>query len=144
MSFFPVAATQVQWGELTLDAGDGLDIEPQQIRFTAPPHAAGPLLVRVFTPAGASNAGSFTYSGGGAPTASFARVSSVTLPGPASAAFGPDGRLYVGCLDGSLRVITFDAAWNPTAVDAHAGVSGLPNPNILGVTFNPFDPPAPP
>lgn len=144
MGFFPATATQVQWGDLTLDAGDGLDIEPQQIRFTAPPHAAGPLSVRVLTPAGASNAGSFTYSGGGAPTASFARVSSVTVPGPTSAAFGPDGRLYVGCLDGSLRVITFDAAWNPTAVDAHAGVSGLPNPNILGVAFNPFDPPAPP
>lgn len=144
MGFIPAAATQLQWGDLTLGADDGLDIEPQQIRFTAPAHAAGPLTVRVLSPAGASNAGSFTYSGGGAPSASFARVTSVTVPGPTSAAFGPDGRLYVGCLDGSLRIITFDAAWNPVAVDAHAGVSGLSNPNILGVAFNPFDPPTPP
>lgn len=144
VGFFPAAATQVQWGDLTLDAGDGLDVQPQQISFAAPPHTAGPITVRVVTPAGTSNAGSFSYSGGGAPAVSFARVESVTVPGPTSAAFGPDGRLYVGCLDGSLRVVTFDAAWQAVAVEAHPGVSGLPNADILGVAFNPFDPPSPP
>jgi glucose/arabinose dehydrogenase len=139
VGFFPAASTQVLWGDLVLDAASGLDVQPAQITLTTPPHAAGPQVVRVVTPAGASNAASFTYVGGGPATVNFARIAAVAVPAPTSADWGPDGRLYVGSLDGEVRAITFDAAWNAVAVDTYAGVSGLPNANILGVAFNPFD-----
>ncbi len=139
--FFPAAATQLEWGDLTLTTADGLDIQPAQITLTTPPHAAGPLLVRVHTPAGASNAGSFTYVDGGPATVNFALVTTVALPGPTSAEWGPDGRLYVGTLTGEIKALSFDDVWNVQAIDSYVGVSQLPNRNILGLTVSPFDPP---
>ncbi len=144
LGFFPAASTQVQWGDVTLTAASGLDIQPTQITLTTPPHAAGPLVVRVVTPAGSSNAGSFTYVGSGPVTVNFARIAAVRVPAPTSADWGPDGRLYVGTLDGEIWAITFDDAWNAVAIDTYAGVSGLPNSNILGIAFSPFDNASPP
>jgi len=139
--FFPAAATQLLWGELLLTTADGLDIQPGQITFTTPPHAAGPLVVRVDTPAGTSNAGSFTYVDGGPATVNFAIATSVPLSGPTSAEWGQDGRLYVGMLSGEIKALTFDDAWNVLALDSYVGVSQLPNHNILGLTVSPFDAP---
>jgi len=141
--FFPPAALVVHWGELDLTLADGLAISPESIAFTAPPHAPGVLSVSVQTPHGTSNARSFTYANGGPPPVSFAEIASVPLANPTAAAWGPDGRLYVATLYGELKAVTFDAQWHATKVETYAGVSQLPNPHVTGLTFNPYDPPAP-
>lgn len=141
LGFFPPASTQVIWGDLVLGLADGLQIEPTQITLTTPAHASGPQLVRVVTPAGASNASSFTYVTGGPSVVDFVLATSVPLPQPTSAEWGQDGRLYVATLGGEIRALSFDADWNLVSMTSYVGVSQLPNFNVLGLTVNPFDPP---
>ena len=62
------------------------------------------------------------------------------LRDPTTLAFGPDGRLYVGQLGGGLIALTLDGQ-TVTGVEviAQAGRLG----HVLGITFNPADPPGP-
>jgi glucose/arabinose dehydrogenase len=64
----------------------------------------------------------------------------LTLAEPTSLALGPDGRLYVGQLDGRVVALTLEGQ-TVTAVEliAPAGILG----NVLGLAFNPTDPPEP-
>ncbi len=141
--YFPASALIVHWGDVNLTQANGLLITPSSITFTAPPHDEGVLAVTVQSPQGTSNASSFTYVNGGQGAINFATVSSLGLQNPTAAEWGPDGRLYVATLDGELKAVSFDEQWNATSVSTFAGVSQLPNRNITGLTFNPFDPPSP-
>ncbi|MBD2194373.1 MULTISPECIES: DUF4347 domain-containing protein [Calothrix] len=58
---------------------------------------------------------------------------------PTVGAWGPDGRLYVGFYDGSIRAYTFDDNYNVTAIQAINTIKGLYNAQILGIAFNPYD-----
>ncbi|MBD2219463.1 DUF4347 domain-containing protein [Calothrix sp. FACHB-1219] len=58
---------------------------------------------------------------------------------PTVGAWGPDGRLYVGFYDGSIRAYTFDDNYNVTAIQAINTIKGLYNAQILGLAFNPYD-----
>ncbi len=59
---------------------------------------------------------------------------------PATLAFGPDGRLYVGQLNGQITALTLEGQRVAgEQVIVPAGVLG----NVLGVAFNPADPPDP-
>jgi glucose/arabinose dehydrogenase len=142
VGFFPAASTQVLWGSQTLGLADGLDIQAAQITFTTPAHAAGPIVVKVSTPAGTSNAASFDYTGGGS-TVNFVKVTGVPVDQPTSAEWGSDGRLYVATMSGEIRALTFDESWNLTASSTYLGVSQLPNHQAMGLTVNPHDPPGP-
>ena len=56
---------------------------------------------------------------------------------PSSAAFGPDGKLYVGSIKGTLAKITMDADY--TNVKSMVTAVVQPNRAILGITFDPMD-----
>jgi len=59
--------------------------------------------------------------------------------GATTAAWGPDGRLYVGTYSGEIKAYTFDDDYNVIATQSITTLTGLYNKDILGITFNPFD-----
>jgi N-acetylneuraminic acid mutarotase len=141
--FFPAAGVVVHWGAQELTLADGLDIEAERIAFASPSHAPGAVQVSVQTPRGVSASVPFTYSGDGPVPVNFERVLVHRMAQPTTGDWGPDGRLYVASLTGELRAVTFDDAWHVVSVDSYPGVTGLPNRDVLGLAFNPFDPPDP-
>jgi len=70
----------------------------------------------------------------------FRRATEVSLPNPTAAAWGPDGRLYVASLDGRVTALGFAADWSLTESTTYAGISALPNHEVLGVAFDPYAP----
>ena len=56
---------------------------------------------------------------------------------PSSAAFGPDGKLYVGSIKGTLAKITMDADY--TYVTSVVTAVVQPERAILGIAFDPMD-----
>ncbi|MEB3358225.1 MAG: malectin domain-containing carbohydrate-binding protein, partial [Synechococcales bacterium] len=64
---------------------------------------------------------------------------STGFDGPTTAAWGPDGRLYVGTINGLIQVYTFDDAYAVVEVQTIDAIAGLSNNNILGIAFSPFD-----
>lgn len=61
--------------------------------------------------------------------------------GPSTAAWGPDGRLYVGLTNGQIKVYTFDDDYgvlDTQTIDTIAE-SEEGNKNITGIAFNPFE-----
>ena len=61
--------------------------------------------------------------------------------GPSTAAWGPDGRLYVGLTNGQIKAYTFDDNYkvtNTQTIDTIAA-SAEGNKNITGIAFNPFE-----
>jgi glucose/arabinose dehydrogenase len=63
---------------------------------------------------------------------------------PTTAAWGPDGRLYVGALGGTILAYTLDADYNVTASQTITALQSATNKDILGIAFNPFEPPGQP
>ena len=53
--------------------------------------------------------------------------------------WGPDGRLYVGSYNGTIKAFSFDDNYNLIDTDVINTLKGKSNPNILGIAFNPFD-----
>ena len=137
--FFPAAGVVVHWGSTVLPA---LAISPTAVTIITPP-GSGTAAVTIETPNGTSNAVTFTYGVGTVPVA-FAAPQTVASPvNPTQAAWGPDGRLYVATVTGQIVIYTFDDNYTVTNTQLVSGVSGLTNPNVLGIAFNPFDPPSP-
>lgn len=62
-----------------------------------------------------------------------------TVQDPTTAAWGPDGRLYVGSTNGTITALTLDNNSNVTETQVINTLSGLSNNNILGIAFNPFE-----
>ena len=54
-------------------------------------------------------------------------------------AWGPDGRLYVGSYNGTIKVFSFDDDYNLIETEVIDTLEGESNPSILGIAFNPFD-----
>ena len=61
------------------------------------------------------------------------------IDGPTTAAWGPDGRLYVGTITGQIIAYTFDESYSVTDTQVIDTLQGISNPNILGIAFNPYD-----
>jgi N-acetylneuraminic acid mutarotase len=139
VGFFPSASVEVWWAGQQITNFQVVDA--QTLSLTAPP-GGGTVLVQVETPNGLSNSASFTYLNGGG-TIAFSSKTVATPGAPTQGAFGPDGRLYVGTLTGSILAYTFDDNYNVTNVQTISTIAGLPNNQILGIAFNPFDPPSP-
>ena len=59
--------------------------------------------------------------------------------GPATAAWGPDGRLYVGLTNGQIKAYTFDDNYEVTDTQNISVLTGVSNLNITGIAFNPFE-----
>lgn len=139
VGFFPSASVSVQWGSATLTPAT---VTPGEITLVTPP-GSGSVTVRVQTPNGLSNPVTYTYTGGSIPISFTAPQSVATVGGPTQGAWGPDGRLYVGRVSGVITIYTFNDSYGVTATQTVNTVSGLPNSNILGIGFNPFDAPSP-
>ena len=142
--FFPAASVTVNWGATVLDQGDFTLLADDRIEFFSPPHAPGVISVTVQTPQGLSNAVNFTYDTAATPPIVFdLHPTPEVVDNPTTGEFGPDGRLYVGTRTGQIHAITYDDDYDVVDHQVYAGVSALDNDEILGLTFNPFDPPSP-
>jgi len=139
LGFFPRDGVVVHWGPVDLTT-PSLDVEADAIRLTTPP-GTGTVVVTVETPAGTSNAVSYDYDEGAAPPIAFTLSDLATLDGPTQAAWGPDGRLYVAQIAGTITAYTFGDDYEILDVQTIAAVAGSAAPAILGIAFDPFSPP---
>jgi hypothetical protein len=99
--------TIVHFGLSKLTAADIDIIDEFTIKVLSPPTVLGaPVGVSVETPLAESNAKSFTYVAG--VPIEFAQGLLSDMNAPAVARFGPDRKLYVGCLDGLMVKLTLD------------------------------------
>jgi hypothetical protein len=137
-AFFPGAETRVHWGATLLDTSSFLSWEPGQVELVVPP-GTGTVQVRVENAVGLSDAHVFTYSANGSVPIVFEPRPQLYVSKPTAAEWGPDGRLYVGALEGEITAIGFDADYHATSITTYPGVSTLSNHNILGLAFSPFD-----
>jgi glucose/arabinose dehydrogenase len=87
----------------------------------------------------------------------FNSASDALFSNPTTLAFGPDGRLYVGTMFGTIYALTLDAARNVTASQRIDTIAQTPNTNndgsaapdvegrlLLGISFDPASPPSQP
>jgi glucose/arabinose dehydrogenase len=140
LGFFPSSQVTVHWGSTLLSGGDFLAVTPQLIRLQTPPGTVGTISLTVETPNGQSNSLPFAYQAGIVPI-HFVKSTVASMTNPTQGAWGPDGRLYVGALTGEIKAYTFDDDYNVIDTQTITTVVGLSNKNILGIAFNPFDPP---
>ncbi|MGI0493000.1 malectin domain-containing carbohydrate-binding protein [Alkalinema pantanalense CENA528] len=73
------------------------------------------------------------------PPIKFTQKTMTTIDKPTTAAWGPDGKLYIGTYDGEIIVYTFDTQYNIIETQSITTLTKLSNNNILGIAFNPFD-----
>ncbi|MEZ6016191.1 MAG: kelch repeat-containing protein [Planctomycetota bacterium] len=138
--FFPKSQVVVNWGSTTIPSSQFVAFSAERIHVISPP-GSGNVDVRVTTPNGTSNAFTFHYSISGPVPIRWNVLNNqaVAVNAPTRTVWGPDGRLWVSLLDGSLRAITYDENWNATGVQYYTGILGATNKDILGLAFNPFD-----
>jgi len=138
--FFPQAGVTVNWGASSIPSTQFVEYSPERIQLVSPP-GSGPIQVSVTTPNGTSNAVTFTYSPTGAVGVNWhLRLDrQIVVNDPTRGTWGPDGRLWIATLDGSLRAVTYDENWYATNVQYYLGVSQRTNKDALGVAFNPYD-----
>ncbi|MCP3915860.1 MAG: choice-of-anchor D domain-containing protein [bacterium] len=139
-ALLPPDSVVVHWGGTDLDGAYFTSWSPTELRFLSPP-GSGSVQVSVETPAGTSPLRTYTYLPSGPVPPAWTELASVNLGAPTTAAFGPDGRLYVGQLSGHITAITFDEDYAVTAMQQYAGVSGLTNYDLCGLAFAPYDDP---
>ncbi len=138
--FFPSSEVFVHWGNLDLVLGDFSSWSGQRIEFISPP-GSGIIDVTVQTPHGTSNLWKFEYKANGPVPIAFNAGPTLGVNQATAAAWGPDGRLYVTSLDGTLHAITYGDDYTVQSALSYPGVSMLPNRQILGLAFDPFDAP---
>ena len=140
LGFFPEEEVVVHWGAIDL-SGPALSFAPDQISLNTP-SGSGLVTVSVETSRGVSNTFQYTYAAGGPLPINFSLSDLLTgINKPTTLAWGPDGRLYVATQFGEIHILTLDDLYNVTNVDVVTTISSLSNPHILGIGFNPFDPP---
>jgi IPT/TIG domain len=94
-----------------------------------------PVLVSVQTPLGRSKDASYTYVSSTPITFTTSRL--LALAQPTSGEFGPDGKLYVGSVNGTITKITLNEDF--TSVVNWVSATVQPNRAILGIAFDPLD-----
>lgn len=137
-SGFTYAASQttVHFGLASLTGSAVTIVNSSTIKVTSPAVAIGaPVAVSVETPLGKSNEETFTYLSNSPIDFSSGKLTSIGQP--TSAAFGPDGKLYVGTIDGMLAKLTLNDDF--TAVISQVVSNVQPYRAILGIAFDPLD-----
>lgn len=146
--FFPQPQVSVQWGATTLSGAQITSVTPTTITLQSPP-GTNTVAVSVITPQGTSAVKTFSYNSSQTPVAfdPVLTISSVVevggFDGPTQAAWGPDGRLYVATYGGRVIAYTFNDDYSVAAKQTIDTITTVQNQNILGIAFNPFDPPSP-
>ena len=111
-------------------------INPTTIKVFSPQIPISvPVLVSVQTPLGRSQDATFTYVSSTPISFSTTKLRDITQP--TSAEFGPDGKLYVGSLKGTLAKITLNSDY--TSVVSIVSAVVQPDRAILGIAFDPMD-----
>ncbi len=141
IGFFPSSSITVHWGSTNL-VPSAANVTPETIQMTTPA-GSGTVTVTVQTPNGVSNPTSFTYMQGSVAINFTAPATVSTLAAPTQAAWGPDGRLYVGSTEGTITIYTFADDYTVTNTQVVNSIAGLSNKAILGLAFNPRDLPSP-
>lgn len=138
MGFVPLNSVVVHWGGTTI-ANQFLTVQSSAVRFIAPP-GSGTINVSVENPYGVSNVRTFTYVPVNPIAIDFSLSDVATnMPLATVATWGSDGRLYVGTVQGLIHAFALDDDYNVLDTQTIPTVQGLSNPNILGITSNPFD-----
>lgn len=143
LGFFPTNSVVVHWGGANISGAALSSVSPGSISFTAPAGAPGQITVTVQTPNGTSNPKTYTRSSGTVPITFGSSQTLANPTAPTQAAWGPDGRLYVGSFAGFIYAYTFDDNYSVTNVQQISTLTSASNPTILGIAFNPLDPPSP-
>jgi len=141
IGFFPSGSVTVHWGNTNLTQAN-ITCTPTSIQLVTPP-GSGKVAVTVQTPNGTSNSVYFSYLQGVVLINFTAPTTLATVTAPTQAAWGPDGRLYVGSTTGNITIYTFADDYTVTNAQVVTTIASLSNPTILGLTFNPRDPPSP-
>jgi hypothetical protein len=141
IGFFPSGSVTVHWGNTNLTQAN-ITCTPTSIQLVTPP-GSGKVAVTVQTPKGTSNSVYFSYLQGVVPINFTAPTTLATVTAPTQSAWGPDGRLYVGSTTGNITIYTFADDYTVTNTQVVTTIAGLSNQAILGITFNPRDPPSP-
>jgi hypothetical protein len=132
---FTAVQTKVKFG-LTELTGTALQfIDPFTIKLATPVAVVGtPVSVSVETPLAKSNAVTYTYVASS--PIDFITGVLGTMDSPTSVRFGPDGKLYVGTLRGSLAKLTLDDSYTQVVSSTIAVVAEFRA--ILGIAFDPM------
>lgn len=138
--FFPASQVVVHWGAQDLVLADFDEYASELIVLTSPP-GSGAIQVTIETPNGVSQPFPFNYSPTGPIPIRFTLLNSLAavVTNATSAAWGPDGKLYVVSLEGTIHVITYDDNYAVVSNEFKTGISNLTNHDSLGVVFNPYD-----
>lgn len=136
--FFPQDQVVLHWGNQDLTEADFVAWSAEVIEIVSPP-GSGIIDVTIETPVGVSGVSTFEYKADGPVPVVFNQGPIVGVNLPTVAEWGPDGRLYVGALDGWLHAMTFNDDYTLASVQAYPGVSMRSNPAILGLAFDPYD-----
>jgi hypothetical protein len=120
-------------------ANSALTLTSSTISFLSPA-GTGTISVQVQTSNGLSNPCPFTYQ---VAPVSFTTTTVATMTTPSVLAWGPDGRLYVGNVNGVINIYTFDDNYVVTATQTVNTIAATGKTAILGLAFNPTDPPSP-
>ena len=140
--FSPCNQVTLHWGDSDFTENDFVSISSTQIVMVTPP-GGGLIGVSVSTGNGETPTHPFTYLLDGPVPISFLRTHIYPLEDVINAAWGPDGRLYVAQLGGQVTAIEFDEDYNIVSQATYVGVSELSNNDLIGIAFNPYDPPTP-
>ena len=138
--FFPRLGVVVHWGAQTFSFPE-MEVWPGEITLVTPP-GSGVVDVWVETPNGTSNTRAFTYDKGIVPV-EFSNQVVHDVNDPTCAAWGPDGRLYVGSSDGMITILDVEDDWSVSNARVINAIASLPNNVVLGLGFNPLDVPEP-
>jgi IPT/TIG domain/Malectin domain len=133
---YPANQTVVRFGLQNI-TGDAIQIvNSSTIKVQSPLTPIGyPAPVTVTTPLGTSNAATFTYVAG-SPIV-FVSANLTNFVAPTVATFGPDGKLYVGTINGQVGKLTLNNDF--TAVTQQVISTVATGRGILGIVFNPMD-----
>ena len=133
---FPAEETIVHFGVKTLTGNAIRVVDSTTISVLSPQIPISvPVLVSVETSVGQSQGTTYTYVS--STPISFSTTKLLEFTQPTSAEFGPDGKLYVGSIKGTLAKITLNE--NFTSFVSVVSAVVQPDRAILGIAFDPLD-----
>jgi IPT/TIG domain len=128
--------TKVYFGGVVLTGSAVTILDSSTITVVAPLMPLSvPVKVSIETPLGRSDEATYTYTSS-TPIA-FTESKLMDFASVTVGEFGPDGKLYVGTVDGTVGKITMNADY--TTVISSVTSSVQPGRAILGITFDPMD-----
>ena len=141
LGFFPEDQVVVHWGDRDL-SGTNLNVTSEMISLTSSA-SNGLITVTVETPNGISDSFHYSYTIDGPVPVAFNVSQTAAVAVPTQGEWGPDGRFYIGAIDGTITALSFDDNYQVTNTQVITVLQTNVNKNILGIGFNPFDPPSP-